>query len=157
MLKFFIMSKNILYLCRYFRKIIDILTRRRTARGLGPKTGRTLLLMLAVLTNAITVSSLVPPARAAGVDAQKLYKKHCRICHGNEGAGDGKLLQKYAVTAPDWSDAETTENVSGDFMIDIISLGGKKLGKSKKMPAFAKKLSNEEMLALVEFIRGLGS
>ena len=113
--------------------------------------------MLAVLTNAVTVSSLIPPARAAGVDAQKLYKTHCRKCHGNKGAGHGKLLQRYTVTAPDWSDAETTGNVSNDFMIDIISLGGKKLGKSKKMPAFAKKLSNEEMLALVEFIRGLGS
>lgn len=77
-------------------------------------------------------------AEAPAIDAAALFKAKCAMCHGPEGKGK---LPNTALTAPKGTDEELFKSV--------------KDGKGK-MPKYAGKLKDEEITALVSFIRSLG-
>ncbi len=93
----------------------------------------------------------VSPAMAADVNA--LYKKRCLKCHGEGGQADGKILKKLKAKATDWTDKAEMEKLTDQYLFDIMWKGGKGVGKSKKMPAYKGKLSEEDVKGLVTFIR----
>jgi cytochrome c6 len=94
-----------------------------------------LFLLVAVL--------LVPVAVAEGA-AQDLYKSKCAMCHGPDGSGNtpmGKKLGTHDFASPEvqkQTDAQLTEAITK--------------GKNK-MPAYAGKLSDEQVKQLVAYIR----
>ncbi|HEX7193203.1 MAG TPA: cytochrome c [Thermoanaerobaculia bacterium] len=85
---------------------------------------------------------LATPLFAA--DGAALYKVNCNTCHGPTGAGDtpaGKMMKAKPLGGADvqkLSDAELTTTITN--------------GKNK-MPSFGKKLSADEIKALVAFVR----
>jgi len=82
-------------------------------------------------------------ARSAG----DLYKKHCASCHGKDGRGKtfkGKLTHARDLTDRAWQDDMSDERFFNSIM----------KGK-KKMPAFSKKMSEQEIDALVSYVRTL--
>ncbi len=78
-------------------------------------------------------------------DSAALYKSKCAACHGADGTGNtpvGKTLKVKSLASPEvqkQTDAELEKTISD--------------GKGK-MPAFASKLSADELKAVVECIRG---
>jgi mono/diheme cytochrome c family protein len=86
---------------------------------------------------------LVPAAVAEGA-AQDLYKSKCAMCHGPDGSGNtpmGKKLGTHDFASPEvqkQTDAQLTEAITK--------------GKNK-MPAYAGKLSDEQVKQLVAYIR----
>ncbi|MBZ5506680.1 MAG: c-type cytochrome [Acidobacteriia bacterium] len=76
---------------------------------------------------------------------QALYKSKCQICHGADGAGSaaGKKLGAKAFTSAEAAKESDSE------MFDIT-----KKGKGK-MPSFDKKLTDDQIKALVKYIRSL--
>jgi mono/diheme cytochrome c family protein len=89
----------------------------------------------------------------AEIDAAKLYEKHCKICHGDDGRG--KTFLGEGLGARDFMDAEWEATVTDEQMIKQINEGTQNLkpGEDKRMFAFADKLSLEEVKALVPFVR----
>ena len=77
-------------------------------------------------------------------DGAALYKANCNTCHGPTGAGDtpaGKMMKAKPLGGADvqkLSDAEITATITN--------------GKGK-MPAFGKKLSADDIKALVAYVR----
>ncbi|ADV82039.1 c-type cytochrome [Terriglobus saanensis] len=74
------------------------------------------------------------------------YAAKCQMCHGATGLGDtpaGKMMGARAFNAPD-----VIKQSDSDLLTVIKS------GKGK-MPAFAGKLTDPEMTALVAYIRKL--
>lgn len=100
---------------------------------------------------AIGFVSLLPlSVRAA--DAQANWSANCAQCHGQTGAADtkmGKLLNAKNLTDPkvqaEFTDAEAA---------DAIKNGKKENGKMV-MKAFGSKLSDDEVNALVKYVRTL--
>ncbi|MEO8072285.1 MAG: cytochrome c [Acidobacteriota bacterium] len=81
------------------------------------------------------------------LDTATLYKKNCASCHGKDGQAKsfrGKLLNAQNLTDADWQ-----AKVSDEHIFNIITNG------RKKMPTFGKKLSEEEINSLVDYIRKL--
>jgi mono/diheme cytochrome c family protein len=98
--------------------------------------------------------------RAAAGDAQsgaQIFKENCARCHGANAKGDGPDLVKLqaAVTPDDWTDGETNRGLSDEFIVSMITKGGKANGKSAIMPSFGDKLSGEQIQDLVAFIRSV--
>jgi len=82
-------------------------------------------------------------ARGAG----ELYTKYCASCHGKDGRGKtfkGKLTHARDLTDRAWQDDMSDERFFNSIM----------KGK-KKMPAFSKKMSEQEIDALVSYVRTL--
>lgn len=100
-----------------------------------------------------TAALNVNAADAAALEkAKAFYAKDCAKCHGKEGKGDTKMGQKLELK--DYSKADVQAKMKDEAMAKAIKEGIKKDGKTR-MKAYAGKLSDDEIKALVEFVRKL--
>ena len=85
----------------------------------------------------------------AGVSASthKLYLKKCKSCHGLDGKGDTK--QGLRTKANDWTQPGFLARFTDDELVELTSKG------VKKMPAYEKRLTPDEIRALVDYMRRL--
>jgi cytochrome c6 len=100
---------------------------------------KTLFAMLVVLGCMM----IARPAMADDIGA--VYKSKCQVCHGPDGKGSaaGQKLGVKDIHSPD---------VEKESDADLIALT--KAGKGK-MPAYDKKIPDDQIAALVKFMRGL--
>ena len=86
-------------------------------------------------------------------DAKDIWTKDCAKCHGEDGKGDTKMGKKLEVK--DLADAKTQAGMKDDEMAKAIKDGVKEKDSDKtKMKAFGD-LSDQEVKALVAYVRGL--
>ena len=78
----------------------------------------------------------------------ELYGKYCSSCHGKDGRS--KTFKAKFNHARDLTDRSWQDGVSDERLFNSIMNG-----KGKNMPAYGKKLSEQEINALVAFVRGL--
>lgn len=79
--------------------------------------------------------------------AAELYAKHCVSCHGSDGRAKtfkGKLKHARNLTDSEWQGKVSDERIFNSIMN----------GKGN-MPAYGKKLSEQEIDSLVAYVRGL--
>lgn len=93
-------------------------------------TTRALILMAAVSFMA------VPIVAADSIDGAKLFSKKCKMCHAVDKKKSGP-----SIKAMSQDEAQLS---------DVITNGGK---KKKMMKGYGKKLSADEIAALVTYIR----
>jgi mono/diheme cytochrome c family protein len=108
-------------------------------------------LIVLVATFAISFPSLLATisSTSAGalpaVDSAQLYAKQCASCHGKDGRA--KTLKGKLKHARNLTDAEWQEKVSEERIFNSIMNG------KGKMPAYGKKLSQDQIEALASYIR----
>jgi mono/diheme cytochrome c family protein len=93
-------------------------------------------------TGALSFTEPIPVGHSA--DGGAVYAANCSICHGRNGSGTAALRAK---GQPDLSTAEWQRTHSDQQIVDRIRAG------KGKMPAFARKLSDEQIMALVKQVR----
>src|SRR6266498_3373404 len=79
--------------------------------------------------------------------AAELYAKNCASCHGRDGRG--KTFKGKLKHARDLANSEWQGNVSDERLFNSIMNG------KGKMPVYGKKLAEQEIDALVAYVRGL--
>ena len=79
-------------------------------------------------------------------EAADLYKTKCVSCHGADGKGDTAVGKKLGVR--DFHAPEVTKE-SDDELFDITKKG------KNKMPGYDGKLTDDQIKALVKFIKSL--
>jgi cytochrome c6 len=89
---------------------------------------------------------------AWGADAGALWSQHCASCHGKDGSGSTAMGKKMGVK--DYRDAKVQSAFSDGEAERAIKEGVKENGK-EKMKAFGGKLSDDDVKALVAYIRSL--
>jgi mono/diheme cytochrome c family protein len=110
---------------------------------------RRLALMAATVVAALVAVALVVPPSVVAADAAAVFKKKCAACHGKEGQPN-KVFAKQGVRS--FKDAEW-QKTTKDAQIEESIRQGK---KGTMMASFEKQLSDEEVTALVAYIRTLG-
>jgi cytochrome c553 len=85
-------------------------------------------------------------------DAKANWEGKCAGCHGKTGKGDTKIGQK--MGARDYSDPKIQASVKDEQIFKAIKEGLKKDGKEIMKP-LADKLTDDEIKALVTYLRGL--
>jgi mono/diheme cytochrome c family protein len=106
----------------------------------------------------VAIGMLAGPAAAASVqEGQQLSIHHCAKCHGKDGKGNGPAIQLLGITTPiaNWTDKAQMSKMSDAYLTEIITKGGKAVGKSNHMPAFGSKLSGDQIQSMVQYIRSL--
>ena len=106
-----------------------------------------------VLTLAVVVSlaGFVRESRGDNVrPATQTYRRYCVSCHGIDGKA--KTSKGKYSHARDLTDAQWQDDVSDERIFNSIMNGRNTRGN---MPAFANKLSQQEVDSLVSFVRGL--
>ena len=102
---------------------------------------------LIVMSLAFLIAGVVS-ARAA--DAKENWDSKCKTCHGPDGKGKTKMGEKYGIK--DYTDPKVQEEMKDEQMIKAIK-NGVKDGEKTKMKAFGETLSDDEIKALVKFVR----
>ncbi len=81
-------------------------------------------------------------------EGKKVYEQNCLFCHGEGGAGDGQVAAMLSTKPPRFDDAEHMDKeTDGEFFCKIST------GK-EPMPAFAKKLTADQIWHTINYLRG---
>ena len=92
----------------------------------------------------LLIFSLALPARPASAGGD-LFKQQCSPCHGVDGKGFP------ALKTPDFTDPKVQASLSDKQIVETIKNGK----KDTAMPAFADKLSDDQIHSLLVYIRSL--
>jgi mono/diheme cytochrome c family protein len=125
-------------------------------------TKRNLLSLTAIFSlvcmTAVFAGQAKPPAAAAAspesiTNGAALYKRHCVMCHGAAGLGDGPAAKTLKGKLPSLADKATMSKVTDAHMTEVITNGNKtEIGN---MPALGKRLKPEEITDIVNYVRTL--
>jgi len=92
--------------------------------------------------------SVTPKLFADEIDANDLFKRHCVVCHGEDGKGKTDLGE--GLGARDFTNKEFQDSITDERITEQITNG------SEKMFPFKDKLTPEEIKALIPVIRAFG-
>lgn len=99
------------------------------------------------------------PGAPAGVSGSgqgaALYKQYCMPCHGPEGKGNGPAAAMLPVKPADHTNAAVMSKISDADLFKAIKEGGPAVGKSVAMPPWGGSLEDEQIRALVAYVRSL--
>lgn len=114
------------------------------------------LLVGAVMLVGLLQSRYSAPAAAEESDAQarENYQSYCVKCHGEQGKGDGAGAAMLNPKPRDYTDCKTMQAKKDEELFKVIKDGGDSIGLSADMQPFGGNLSDDQIHALVKFIRG---
>ena len=78
----------------------------------------------------------------------QLYQQYCQVCHGVEGDGDGIMTSLMGIMPMDHTNPNETESLSNEEISNSILDG-----KNRFMPAWRGILGQDDVEALVSYIR----
>jgi cytochrome c553 len=107
------------------------------------------------LTTAASLAAglFLAAAAARAADAAENWTANCASCHGKDGSGNTKAGRK--VGAKDLTNAANQKEFTDEQAFKDLKEGLKDKDGNDKMRPFADKLSDDEMKALVAYVRTL--
>ena len=108
----------------------------------------------AIVAASVLLSGFVVSA-AQAEDAKALYDKQCLSCHGATGKGDGPAAKALKPPAKDF--ATVLKGKSDADTFKATKEGGKAVGLGASMPGYGKKLTDDQINALVKYMKELAS
>jgi len=109
------------------------------------------LISSCVKSESPNTPNTTPAAKATATpdefaSARVNYAKHCVECHGAQGEGGVKTVDKVRLKVPNLSEGHALKHTNEDFVEQIVKGGD-------GMPAFKDKLKPAEIDLLVRFVR----
>lgn len=104
------------------------------------------------ITSLIITLLVASAISGRAADAKALWTANCTPCHGASGNGDTKMGKN--LGAADLTDAKKQASFTNAQATDAIKNGVKQNGKTT-MKAFGGKLSDDDIKALVAYVRTL--
>ncbi len=110
---------------------------------------------LAVLFASSAISLAAAPARAQGSAATaQLWEAKCSKCHGLDGKGHTKTGARYKID--DFTSAKWQKEMDDAEIRKTIQNGVKSRKGRVQMPAFEGKLGDDQISALIAYVRAFG-
>jgi cytochrome c oxidase cbb3-type subunit 3 len=106
-------------------------------------------------TLLVTLLFSVTSLSAQEIDARLIYHTYCTQCHGLDGSGKGVNTQSMSVQPRDHTDPKGMSAISDAQLKKAIAKGGLSVSKSVLMPPWGATLNDEELDALVSYLREL--
>lgn len=105
------------------------------------------------LTLTLTMVLIAAPTMASDIGPK--YRQLCSTCHGTEGKGDGPAAAGLRPRPADMTTAEWQASVTDEYLREIIKRGGTAVGKSPMMAPWGHALNEQELEAMVAYIRAM--
>jgi mono/diheme cytochrome c family protein len=105
------------------------------------------------LMAAFLMIGLRAPAQAQGsaVNGQAIFHNRCAVCHGAQADGRSNLAR---IMQPPPANLRAS-TLSDDEQALIVRQGGAAMGRSPNMPEWRVELTDEELTAVLIFIRSI--
>jgi mono/diheme cytochrome c family protein len=91
--------------------------------------------------------------RAYAADASLDFKIFCARCHGEAGKGDGPDGATLATKPQNFTDCAPMGKLTDDVIFNAIKGGGSSVGLPADMPAWGEGLNDDQIKALVQYLR----
>lgn len=98
--------------------------------------------------NTAQSATTASPKVAETMKPPKVYQANCAKCHGANGEGKDDYPPLAGVTT------RAEDSYSDEELLEIIN-SAKEFGLSSKMPSFQKKLTEEEKLEIIKWLKTL--
>ena len=126
--------------------------------GRGKNWGRLLIVCKSRITAWVFLVCcviLLPGSVAAqqNKNGRRLYLTYCSGCHGTSGKGNGPAAKMLPVKPADHTRGVVMNRLSDKYLFQVISQGGKKVGKSANMPAWGAVLKPRQIEDIIAYIR----
>lgn len=105
--------------------------------------------MLALLLAAVPGAAAEPNL----AQARETFNQMCAGCHGTRGDGQDGTKSGFVPRVGTLANKDYMASVPDDYLNLIIKKGGAYMGKIAAMPAWEKKLSDDEIRDIVTHIR----
>ena len=105
--------------------------------------------MLNGLLAFLLVMGVVGPVSA--MEAEELYNKKCAMCHGKDGQGNAGMAKAKKVDIAGYDLVDEATQLKEDEELIAATTNG----VGKDMPAYKGKITDDEILSLVDYIRSL--
>ena len=105
---------------------------------------------------AVVLSAIASMTGAAEIDlakAKQTYDQMCAGCHGYRGDGGEGHRGGFSPHVGTLANKAYMEQLPDDYLFLIIKKGGAYMGKIATMPAWEKRLSDDEIRDIVAHIR----
>jgi mono/diheme cytochrome c family protein len=93
----------------------------------------------------------IPPTAEVVKEAPSVYESKCSKCHGDRGDGKGSATKGLDVKPRNYTNKSVMETIPDGQLFWIIANGSDP--EATEMGPYKKKLSEEQMWALVHYIR----
>ncbi len=104
----------------------------------------------------LSVAVAATPVAAADLaGAKRSFDMFCTKCHGPAGKGDGSAAATLATKPRDLTECARMKDVTDDTLFRAIKEGGESVSLSKDMPAWKDGMEDDEIHALVVYVRSL--
>ena len=100
---------------------------------------------------------LTTVAAQESAKGKTLYLTYCTGCHGSTGKGYGPAGKTLPVKPADHTRSAVMNQLTDQYLSEIISEGGANVGKSPFMPAWGHALTEKQIKDLVAYIRSLSN
>lgn len=106
---------------------------------------------------ALVCLFLAQPAAASEPDAAALFATHCASCHGPGGNlnEDSPVVQALGIVPANFKDPLFNSREPAERWMMVVKHGGAEIGYSEKMPAFGEVLTNEEIDAVIAYLKSV--
>jgi mono/diheme cytochrome c family protein len=123
-----------------------------------PRSRALIVLALSLASIALFTGGLAwlldtPSPPAGAPRPERLYYAYCVTCHGTDGRGSWRAML-FLIRPGDLSDTTRMSQHTDRYLFDIIKHGGSPFGRPG-MPAFGYHLTDEDIQALVAYMRTL--
>ena len=81
---------------------------------------------------------------------KKLYRSQCAMCHGQNAAGKGEVVEEMKINPPDFTKPETLKERTDGELFAILGAG------SENMPGQGTRMKDKEKWDLINYLRAVG-
>ena len=95
------------------------------------------------------------PLNFQQAQGKRVFNNNCVWCHADATPAGPSNRSNLNPTPPLFTDGETFNSLSDDFMRNTITLGGSAMGKSPIMPPWGQTLTQDEIRAVLAYERAV--
>jgi len=108
---------------------------------------------ITIIAMLLSILPMTAAAQTAPVTGKQIYEQMCAGCHGTHGDGGEGHAGGFSPVITTLANKEYMAQVPDDYLMLIIKKGGAYMGKIATMPAWEKRLTDEEIRSIVAHIR----
>ena len=114
-----------------------------------------MLLAMALMMNTVlmTAAPMMAMAQTAPETGKEIFEQMCAGCHGTYGNGQEGTKSGFVPRIGTLANKEYMNSVPDDYLVMIIKKGGEYMGKMASMPAWEKRLTDQQIRDVVAHIR----
>lgn len=95
------------------------------------------------------------PLDYQAAQGKRIFYEKCVWCHADTTSAGPSNRSNLSPTPPLINDGTVFNSLSDEFLENVVTLGGAAMGKSAIMPPWGKTLSQDEIQALVSYMRAV--